>query len=328
MMYNYEKKYWSSGEYSLRGQSYEGYVGIRKGNGYVFDTNEPLVKNDTFSVQFNSSKNFFDRILDDDLQLPHSKKEIQYQNNDFLHKNTLRNIIINLSENNDYIFKCSSISNTSLPAARNCMLYTGNSNNVFDCSKLTSESKFSSSNYFNDIIATETCVTSVDCVDGCKRANLLLFFGFRDKIIILKHVYYPSDFDKNTEQLDFNKALVIDKVDINKNNSIKFLNIKSIKVSDNHLFVVDEKLHMVVRYDIEFLRTSWVDGEDNKKNVKVLDVVQGEGTLEDKAYFKSPCAIDVDENYIYVADAGNGCIKKYTRSFNYIKTLWNVSLGD
>jgi hypothetical protein len=38
---------------------------------------------------------------------------------------------------------------------------------------------------------------------------------------------------------------------------------------------------MVVRYDIEFLRTSWVDGEENEKNIRVVDIVQGEGTVED-----------------------------------------------
>jgi hypothetical protein len=84
-MYNYEKKYWSKNEFTLNGKAYEGYVGIRKNNAYVFDTNEPLVKNNSFSAQFNSTKNFFDRILNEDMVLPHSKKEIQYQNNDFLH---------------------------------------------------------------------------------------------------------------------------------------------------------------------------------------------------------------------------------------------------
>lgn len=337
-MYNYEKKYWSKGEYTLRNKDYEGYVGIRKNNGFIFDTNEPLTKNKSFSAQFNSSKNFFDRILDDELSLPHSKKEVQYQNNDFLHKNTLKTIIKNLSENNDYIFKCSTLSNTTIPATDNCLLYSSGNGTSLEKHTLSSQlvndivnnNNFNSNGQFdlNKITASDMCVTNVELdEDEDKKVFLLLFFAFQSKIVIVQHVYYPENFDKNTTQLNFDKAFIINKVDVNKTNSIEYLLIKDIKVKNNYLYVVDQKLHMVVRYDIEFLKTSW-DQKNNKKNIRVLDILQGEGTIESKAYFKSPCAIDTDDEYIYVADSGNGCIKKYTQSFDFVKTLSNISLAD
>lgn len=55
----------------------------------------------------------------------------------------------------------------------------------------------------------------------------------------------------------------------------------------------------------------------------MLDILQGEGTVRDDIYFKKPCAICADDDNIYVADRGNGCIKKYSESFDYIKTIRN-----
>lgn len=331
-MYNYEKKYWSKNEFTLNGKAYEGYVGIRKNNGYVFDTNEPLIKNNSFSARFNSSKNFFDRILNEEMGLPHSKKEIQYQNNDFLHQNTLKTIIKNLSENNDYIFKCCTISNTSLPATENVLLYKPKSETVFERNILRGSSVDApGSNLIKEldnITASDMCVASV-ATDG--KVTLLIFLGINGQIKIIKHDYYPHDIDKTGDKIDLNDSLTIDKVDISKGNSISYLNIKDLKIKGNYLYVVDDKLHMVVRYDIEFLINSLKSDSTSElyiTDIRLLDVLQGEGTVESKVYFKSPCAIDADDDFIYVADAGNGCIKKYTHSFDFVKTLYNISLQD
>lgn len=283
-MYNYEKKYWSKDEYILNGSTYEGYVGIRNNNAYIYDTNEILEKNKSFGAQFNSGKNFFDRILDEDLRLPYSKKEIQYQNNDFLHKNTLKTIVKNLSMNNDYIFKCSTIGNTTLPVNEKCIIYTpsleekGNLEGNF----LNSKEFTTKIHNFDNITASDMCVVDVEMIDNEKRVTILLFFAYNNEIKVIKHYYYPENPDKSKDiPLELNNALIINKIDINKRNSIEYLDIKAIKVKGNYLYVVDEKLHMVVRYDIEFLRTSWVDGDENKKNIRVIDIVQGEGTVED-----------------------------------------------
>jgi hypothetical protein len=281
-MYNYEKKYWSKNEFTLNGKAYEGYVGIRKNNAYVFDTNEPLVKNNSFSAQFNSTKNFFDRILNEDMVLPHSKKEIQYQNNDFLHKNTLKTIVKNLSMNNDYIFKCSTIGNTTLPVNEKCIIYTPNKDGILVGNFLDSRDFTTKIDNFDNITASDMCIVDVDIFGDEKRVTLLLFFAYNNEIKIIRHYHYPNSPEKSKDiPIDFNDALTINKVDVNKRNSIEYLDIKAIKVKGNYLYVVDEKLHMVVRYDIEFLRTSWVDGEENEKNIRVIDIVQGEGTVED-----------------------------------------------
>lgn len=80
----YNKKYWSVNQFTRQnGEPYEGYVGIYDGNGYIYDTQEKLKKNTSYYTQFNTSDYFFDRILDEEIKLPYSKKDVQFQANDF-----------------------------------------------------------------------------------------------------------------------------------------------------------------------------------------------------------------------------------------------------
>ena len=54
--------------------------------------------------------------------MPYNKADVQFAANDFLTSSTLRNIILKLQDNNDYIFKNSIISNTLLPATLDCQI--------------------------------------------------------------------------------------------------------------------------------------------------------------------------------------------------------------
>ena len=54
-----------------------------------------------------------------------------------------------------------------------------------------------------------------------------------------------------------------------------------------------------------------------------MDALQGEGKASSPVYFDSPSSICGDDDNIYVADRGNGCIKKYSSAFDYITTIRN-----
>jgi hypothetical protein len=75
------------------GDYYSGYVGILNGDAYIFDTGELLIKTKNYKTQFNVSEMFFDRILDEEISLPYSKKEVIFHANDFLYKGSIKNIL-------------------------------------------------------------------------------------------------------------------------------------------------------------------------------------------------------------------------------------------
>ena len=460
-MITYEKKYWSQNEFHLpTGEKYEGYVGIFDGNAYIYDTQEKLVKGDNYYTQLNTSKMFFDRILDEKIELPFKKKELMFQANDFLYRSTIKSILQKLQANNDYIYKCSTISDTLIPAIDDCSVLatTNNSYYVFvdkkgnehkevpkndnsqmnkikksiedgyiynpdfdqsllettdDKTKLyyplkqgdKPKTKYASkwwmipnvkqvlsldygnlSRYnlsgqtttktaldptfyqqiledgtviepkynFDEIVATDAVITDVGMqeivvsqdevkpfINGVelktgeeirkvKRIRLLLFLAFKNKITIIRYIYYPDDFYVNAwlgGQISFkddsNDIITLSVVEPSNNNSLQFLQIKDVRVNGNYMYVVDEKLNMVLRYNIEYIRTQQGVMAWDVKSIRLMDSLQGEGTASSKIYFNEPCSICADDENIYVADRGNGCIKKYTTGFDYVSTIRN-----
>lgn len=131
-MMTYEKKYWSKNEYYLQnGDAYEGYVGIRDRKAYLYDTGEELKVGDNYYSQHNLGKLFFDRILNEKMQLPYGKKEMTFQANDFLYRSTLKSILQKLQANNDYIYKCSTISDTMIPCVDDCSILATTNNSYY-----------------------------------------------------------------------------------------------------------------------------------------------------------------------------------------------------
>jgi hypothetical protein len=53
------------------------------------------------------------------------------------------------------------------------------------------------------------------------------------------------------------------------------LELKDVRVRGNYMYLVDEKLNMVLRYDIEFIRTQQGVSAWNKKSIRLLDILQG-----------------------------------------------------
>jgi hypothetical protein len=56
---------------------------------------------------------------------------------------------------------------------------------------------------------------------------------------------------------------------------VTFLGIKDIRVRGNYLYVVDEKLSNVLRYDIEFIRSHQGVMAWNAKSIRLIDMLQG-----------------------------------------------------
>lgn len=360
---NYQKKYWSENEFTTKlGDYYSGYVGILNGDAYIFDTGELLIKTKNYKTQFNVSEMFFDRILDEEISLPYSKKEVTFHANDFLYKGSIKNILQKLQANNDFIYKCSTISDTLIPAVNDCFILNSNGEEkrgVLSLGSLSTNKKTKTALdptfypqvvvnengetsiseplfNFNEITATDMVITEL--IDG--KATIFIFIAFKNKFMVLKYHFYPNDYQKNTSlgDLDFNNfeenlwqdddrenaILYLEQVDPSKDNSIKFLNINDIRIRGNYLYLVDKDLNMVLRYDIQYL----LKNNLNIKYIKLVDMLQGEGSEKDNVYFKKPCSVCADDDYIYVADQSNNCIKKYSESFDYISTIRNGNFAD
>lgn len=428
----FEKKYWSEDEYTRKnGADYTGYVGVLNGEAYIFDTEEKLVKNSTYLTQINTSKYFFDRVLDEELHLPYTKKDILFSANDFLNKATVKSILNKLQKNNDYIFKSAIISNTLIPDVEDCAIlatkdksgarfinilgepiepdetggiaqkdilgvnwipnpiykagqtpdieklvlkagdkplnqYPSNIKNIPETKIITDlengkmelyslrqkqttrtaldDTFFETVNEFgkktspifdfDNIVQTELIASDIKLDENDKKYVKLIFLMlFKTKLVLFQQRYYPEaeDYQLNftgTSFVDFNdkeKVLVLDKIDPHNGSSLTFLNLQDMRIKNNYLYLVDSELNMALRYNAAYLfGENSPDVDDAAWDIKILrllDILQGDGTSTDEIYFNNPKSICADDNYIYVADSGNGCIKVYSEDFNYYKSL-------
>ena len=200
---------------------------------------------------------------------------------------------------------------------------------------------------FDDITASNIVVKDVkkfvtNYPDGTEKEetvlDLLLFLTFKNKLIIFPMEYNVDNFEYNTDKslvVDLSTAAVnnlnnpskrhtyleIKNIDPVDKTSLKFLSLNAIKVHKKMMYLVDNKLNMVLRYDIEGLFETASEGDF--KQIKLLNMLQGSGDSTDKIYFNEPYSIDADDNRVYIADRGNKCVKVYTPGLSYLKTLKN-----
>lgn len=188
---------------------------------------------------------------------------------------------------------------------------------------------------FNSITASEILIRDVD--EGS--CNIIVFLLFKTKLLLFKTKYYfdaatgenknyiSSVADKNNPdlQIDLNNAIVIDHINPHDDSSLKFLNLNAIKIHKNSLYLVDNKLDMILRYNIGWLTNSNENIEDvfNENSIILTDVLQGYGSSTDKIYFNNPYSIDVNDDFVYIVDRNNKCVKVYSTNFNFVKTLKN-----
>lgn len=120
---NFEKKYWSKGEFTTPdGEKINGFVGVTKNKAYNFITEEELLDRDTYLARINCSSETFDRTLSNKLKLPFDKNDVTFAANDFLYSSSVKTAVDRLQANNDYIFRHSIISNSILPYTSDCIL--------------------------------------------------------------------------------------------------------------------------------------------------------------------------------------------------------------
>ena len=198
---------------------------------------------------------------------------------------------------------------------------------------------------FNEIKASQIIARDFD--EENKSCNLIIFLLFKTKVLLFKTKYYyntsleqtgnknyidfqslESDIKNDDLKLDLSKNgdwIEIANIDPDDNNSLKFLNLNAIKVYKNMLYLVDSELDMVLRYSIDYIVSTYenLDSVFNKKSIRLLDIMQGNGTNKDKIYFNKPYSIDVADSGVYIVDRNNSCIKSYTHSLNYKKTFKN-----
>lgn len=203
-----------------------------------------------------------------------------------------------------------------------------------------------------DLNCSDIVVTGVGTYNGGKVAKLLLVLGFKDKIVFVRTLHSPdnttlSDLkfgdeinfienwrpskddedeeedkeEKEEEEKPRNRdIIVLNRIEPLNKNSVKFLNVQDVKIEGDYLFVVDNKLNTLIKYDISQLLHGTTMNQWNVNNIQIVDSIQG-SVMNSSVYFKNPSGVAISNDAVYLADRGNNVVKKYTTSLDFIKTL-------
>lgn len=205
-----------------------------------------------------------------------------------------------------------------------------------------------------DLNCSDIVVTDVGTHHKGKVAKLLLVLGFKDKIVFVRTLHSPdnvhldTDFgeninfienwrppkvedeeekkeekekEKEEEEKSRNRdIIVLNRIEPLNKNSVKFLNVQDVKIEGDYLFVVDNKLNTLIKYDISQLLHGTTMNQWNVNNIQIVDSIQG-SVMNSSVYFKNPSGVAISNDAVYLADRGNNVVKKYTTSLDFIKTL-------
>lgn len=330
------KRFWSDGEFTLpSGEGYTGYALVDGKNASTI-TGTSLTPIANGAASFAVSTFQRDRLLPDIPTLPYNKHQVTFAPNDFLSTATLKAIVKRLHANNMYLYRCAFVHDTTLPGrdesevasylpTPNALMPSSMANrNMLGATGEAPELPFP---FFSteaekapfdlcDIVAADMKVLRSK---GNGKVELLLLLVLKDRVLFAKTILDCSNGE--AEEISTEQLHSMETIDPQNGNSLRFINLVDAKISGNSLYILDSGLNLLVKYDISSLTDR--DGSANSSKVFLVDTLQGKGRKTDNLYFDTPTALDVSGDYLYIADNGNRCIKKYTATLDYIKTFRN-----
>lgn len=108
------------------------------------------------------------------------------------------------------------------------------------------------------------------------------------------------------------------KIDPNNIDSASFKNISGIALDGNYLYVIDNQLNGLFKYDISKCLS---DRGAATNRIMLVDQIQGFGDLNQPYRFNNPQSIAAFDNTIAVFDKGNNVIKVLDNFFNHKFTI-------
>lgn len=309
-----EKKYYSENEFFTVDKHtkevipYTGYVLIKDGKPFNYFNGEELKVGDNYLSKTNLSNEFFDRLLDKDLKLPKSLDECTFAANDFIKSSVIHKIIMNLEENNNYIFKNCIIAKNNLPLSDKIPVispkrnYELKADGTYDIDNPGEVSGWMWSNIsYNSINSINNKENWPDEIPG-KDINTN---DIVDAVII--HTNKKVTNEDNIANNDGNLFAVF----VAFKNKIKLLNLypfdTSLLKTGQDPFKCSQEKEFV---DLELSERTFIEHspvndivDANSSNISLLEFSNFDPEDKDSVTFKNITSIALDGDYLYVTDS-------------------------
>jgi hypothetical protein len=314
----YRKFYVDANVFTLSGESYTGYVETINGIPYVYNPilqvacqeqssmQEFLTPLNNYQSDLLTSTFFFDRLVNDDVTLPHSLNDVTIQANDFLSEEVINKKISLLKDNNTFCFSRLFIPNNDIPY--NTPVYA--SFNTLSSSSFTVLSSISTDVLFSDSVKPELAdIKGFVCANSNSNDTEFVMFAYTDTSII---TLTGAD---NSLDIISSSNLYQDNIE---ENTQAFSRIGGLCIENTLLFVTDADNNAVLKYDI----STYLNKDTIFIPSKVLiEVIGAKGKISDSYKFNIPTFITSSRSNIFVFDSNNLTIKVYDLNFNFITRI-------
>lgn len=324
---DYKRFYAESGLFTLNGVDYTGYVEVLSGVPYTAASLATASKCNTLSAPVGISLErlstyetdllcsdfFFDRSINDIVELPISLEEILIEANDFLNYNLLESKLAKIKTNTTYTYSRCFMTGALLPVSDNvkyagALSATQTTLNLFTSGSYSTLPFGSTNNFFN-----------LDGIRGFAPVNYLeddskaVIFAFTSTNLISL-----SCSDQSIGVIEISPYYQTQVTE----NTLPFFNIGGIATIGKFLYVTDTGNNNILKYDIG----GYIDGDtvlSNKRNL--VEIIGGRGLAVDGVLFNEPKEITAGNNYIAVNDSKNYVIKVFDLDFNFIAVINSIN---
>jgi len=324
---DYKRFYAESGLFTLTGSNYEGYVEVLSGVPYVAENIEdlalrcqnikvmakqPLERLNTYRTDLLCSEFFYDRAINDSIELPYKLNDMLVEANDFLNYNLLEDKLSKIKKNTTYTYSRFFVTDSNLPSSP-ILQYAGILSAADTSLSILSGSFYNTIEFINtNNFKFLSDIKGFIPVNYTSDETTAAIFAYTDTSIITL-----SCSDQSIKVIDNSPYYQTQ----TQENILKFSSIGGIAVVNNNLYVTDTGNDSVIKYDI----SGYIDGDTvlaNKRNL--IEIIGGRGRATDNLLFNQPKEIAAGNNFIAVNDSYNKIVKVYDLDFNFKATITTI----
>lgn len=252
-----------------------------------------------------------DRLIGDDVKLPHTFRDIKVKPNTILTSNAINDVFELINENFLYLISYGKIPTTLLPI--NNTHYLSGTGSLFNYQPAPTNG-ITTPNYTPSGILADTIDLSFTEKNDGTTAGLICSTTSVALVSSETHSGTSLSADLISTSSSIGKGL----------NS--FTNIKAVDTQANNAFILND--YSVYKYDISGITEDDTSISTEPKGRYLLQTLGGQGNIADNAKFENPINISLHGSSIYVLDQKldytKTFIKKFDLNFN-LQNIYNIS---
>jgi len=265
---------------------------------------------------------YYDRALGVKLELPYKLDSIKIPINEIAYHGTINEVYEKLQTNLVYLYSSTKLSDNNIPV-NYAKIAGGAPTPLYSLSGRFNWFSTSNNNVYTANMKPLSAygLKELDNLNSGAFYNKKTLDGKNLGFFVSNNYIYALTGNYNNNTI----GVYVSSNKVTESSQFNFIKLNSLAFDENknYLYVSDTGGNSIYQYDISNLIN-----EDNLIGRKILyvDSIGGTGTYQDTDKFDEPGLLNIYNNYLYVIDKKNSCMKVYDSNLNWKKTFRNRNI--